>query len=97
MQPKPPLSATALDSLMSGLEVDFIRLVECLVSRGWRLLLAAEDVPGIHYCLSGTGRMIVGDAPPIPFTAHTLVITPPGKALGTGAQPGVPKRAAIRR
>ena len=33
---------TALDSLMSGLEVDFIMLVKCLVSRDWRLLLAAD-------------------------------------------------------
>jgi AraC family transcriptional activator of mtrCDE len=81
MQPKSPLSAAALDSLMSGLEVDFIKLVECLVSPGWRLVLAANDVPGIHYCLSGTGRMIVGDDPPIPFMAHTLVITPPGKTF----------------
>jgi hypothetical protein len=29
--------------------------VECLVSRGWRLLLAADDAPGLHYCLAGTG------------------------------------------
>jgi AraC family transcriptional regulator, activator of mtrCDE len=81
MQPKSPLCAASLDTLMSGLDVDFIRLVECLVSRGWRLLLAAVDVPGIHYCLSGAGRVIVGDDPPIPFTAHTLVVTPPGKAF----------------
>ncbi len=81
MQPKPPLSAAALDSLMSGLEVDFIKLVECLVSRKWRLLLAANDAPGIHYCLSGTGRMIVGDDPPIAFTTHTLMVTPPRKAF----------------
>jgi AraC family transcriptional activator of mtrCDE len=81
MPPKSPLSAAALDDLLSGLEVDFIRLVECLVSRGWRLLLAADDAPGIHYCLAGAGRMIVGDDPPVPFTAHTLVITPPGKAF----------------
>ena len=52
MQPKSPLSAAALESLMSGLEVDFLMLVECLVSRGWCLLLAADDAPGIHYGLS---------------------------------------------
>jgi AraC-like DNA-binding protein len=79
MEHKLPLSASALDSLMSALEVDFLKLVECLVSPGWRLSLAGNVVPGIHYCLAGTGRMIFGEEPPIAFTPHTLVITPPGR------------------
>ncbi len=79
MEPKLPPSAAALDSLMAALEVDFLKLFDCLVSRGWRLSLAGSVVPGIHYCLAGTGRMIFGEEPPIPFTPHTLVITPPGK------------------
>lgn len=79
MPPKLPLSAAALDRLMSALEVDFIKLVECLVSRGWRLALVANDAPGIHYCLAGTGRLSVGNEPPIPFTPHTLVVAPPGR------------------
>jgi AraC-like DNA-binding protein len=81
MQPKLPLSAAALDSLMSALEVDFVMLVECLVSRGWRLVLAANDAPGIHYCLKGTGRVIVDGEPPIPFTPHTLFVSPPGRSF----------------
>jgi AraC-like DNA-binding protein len=87
MQPI-PFSATDLDSLMSGLEVDFVKLVECLVSPGWRLLLAASDSPGIHYCLQGTGQMIIGEEPPIDLTPHTLVIVPPGRTFKVEARSG---------
>jgi AraC-like DNA-binding protein len=79
--PKPSLPAAALDQLMTGLEVEFVKLVECLVSPGWRLSMAASDVPALHYTLSGMGRMIVAANPPIELMPHTLVITPPGKAF----------------
>jgi AraC family transcriptional activator of mtrCDE len=79
--PKPSLPVAAVDKLMSGLEVEFVRLVECLVSPGWRLSMAANEVPGLHYTLSGMGRMIVAANPPIELMPHTLVITPPGKSF----------------
>jgi AraC family transcriptional regulator, activator of mtrCDE len=98
MQPKTNLTPAALDTLMSGLEVEFARLMECLISPGWRLAMpGAGDLPGIHYCLAGTGRLLIGDDPPIAFTPHTLAIIPhsrpfkieartddsPGSLLGT--------------
>jgi AraC family transcriptional regulator, activator of mtrCDE len=80
MQPRTNLTPTALDTLMSGLEVKFVALVECLISPGWRLSMAgSSDVPGIHYCLAGSGRLLIGDDPPIPFTPHTLAVLPPGR------------------
>ena len=80
MQPKTNLTPAALDTLMSGLEVEFVRLMECLISPGWRLSMAgAGDVPGIHYCLAGNGRLLVGDDPPVAFTPHTLAILPTGR------------------
>ena len=74
---KPPHSAADLDRLMTGLEVEFVRLVECLVSPGWRLAIPADAAPALHYTLSGMGRMIVPGIPPIALMPHTLVITPP--------------------
>jgi AraC family transcriptional activator of mtrCDE len=80
MQPKTNLTPSALDTLLSALEVDFVKLVECLISPGWRLSLAGQnDVPGIHYCLTGTGRLLIGDDPPIPFAPHTLAVVPAGR------------------
>jgi AraC family transcriptional regulator, activator of mtrCDE len=80
MAPHPILrtSAAHLDGLMTALEVNFVKLAECLVSPGWRLQIAATDAPAIHYNLNGMGRMIVGRDPPIALAPHTLAIVPAG-------------------
>jgi Cupin len=70
---------TDLDSLLTTLDVDVVRMTECLVNPGWRLSFRAIDLSGLHYNLSGYGSMSVGDAPPIDLTPHTLVIIPAGK------------------
>jgi AraC-like DNA-binding protein len=68
-----------LDDLMATLDVDVVSTSERLVSPGWRLKFPSSPLPGIHYSLKGSGRMFVGDAPPISLIPHTLVITPPGQ------------------
>jgi AraC family transcriptional activator of mtrCDE len=73
------VSHSDLESLMATLEVSFVTLTECLVSPGWRLELGGHDDPGIHYNLTGMGRMIVGNRPPIDLLPHTLVIVPAGE------------------
>jgi AraC family transcriptional activator of mtrCDE len=67
-----------LDRLMTALDVSYLLLSECLVSRGSRLQVGAVDMPGMHYNLSGFGRLVVGEMPPIELKPHTLVILPPG-------------------
>ncbi len=62
---------------MTTLEVQFVKLSECLVSKGWRLELAGAEAPGIHYNLSGNGTLVAAGHPPIRLTPHTLVIMPP--------------------
>jgi DNA-binding NarL/FixJ family response regulator len=80
MPPTTNLTPAPLDTLLSGLEVDFVRLIECLISPGWRLSVPGNaKVPGIHYCLAGTGRLLIGDDPPKAFTPHTLAILPSGR------------------
>jgi hypothetical protein len=54
------------------------------------MALGATDAPGIHYVLAGSGRMIVGNHPPIDLVPHTLVILP-------GGQPFVLEASANRR
>jgi len=65
-----------LDRLLDTLMVEFVRLSECLVGEGYRLELGGVDAPGLHYNLSGTGRMIVGGGEPIALRPHTLVVLP---------------------
>lgn len=76
-RPMPAISLSRLDSLMRALEVAFVRLVECVVSPGWRLSLAAAELTGIHYNLKGKGRIIIGEGPPLALEPHTLAIIPP--------------------
>jgi len=77
VQPMTRMSAAQLDDLLSALSVEFVRLTECLVSPGWRLNLGGTAAPGIHYVLSGHGRMVLDGHPAIELSPHTLVITPP--------------------
>jgi AraC-like DNA-binding protein len=74
--PLVPVSAADLDRLLDTLMVGFVRLSECLVGEGYRLELGGVDAPGIHYNLSGIGRLIVGDGEPIELQPHTLVVLP---------------------
>ena len=85
------LASANANNLIAGIEVDLIRLSECLVDTGWRLDLGAADIPGIHYCLSGTGRMRTPGHPVVDLEPHTLVILPAGvpfqvEATSTGEQ-----------
>jgi AraC family transcriptional regulator, activator of mtrCDE len=70
-----------LDRLITTLQVDFVRLAECLVSPGWRLSLGRADTPAIHYNLAGTGRMVTDEWPPVRLSPHTLAILPPHTAF----------------
>lgn len=70
------VSSSDLDRLITTLEVNFVKLAECLVSPGWQLSVGATEAPGIHYNLSGTGRVIVAGMAPIPIVPHTLLIIP---------------------
>ena len=68
-----------LDRLLSALEVDFVRLSECLISPGWRLSFQPHEFTAIHYMLQGSGRFGVGDTFSIPIEPHSLIIVPPGR------------------
>ena len=75
-RPLVPVAAADLDRLLDTLMVGFVRLSECLVGEGYRLELGGVDAPGIHYNLSGTGRLTVGNGEPIELRPHTLIILP---------------------
>ncbi|ANN80165.1 AraC family transcriptional regulator [Bordetella flabilis] len=85
------MSAADLDGLLSTLTVDFVRLTECLVSPGWRINLGGTSAPGIHYNLSGRGRMVLEGHPAIELSPHTLVITPPNQYFHIAVPPEDPE------
>jgi len=75
-QPLLRVSPRDLDILLSTLDVRFVALAECLVSAGFRLEMRGVDAPGIHYNIAGTGRIFIGDDPPIDLRPHTLIVVP---------------------
>jgi AraC family transcriptional activator of mtrCDE len=66
-----------LDNLINSLDVNFVGLAECLVSSGYRLEMGRAPAVGIHYSMSGSGRMSVSDGTSIELLPHTLVVLPP--------------------
>ena len=76
-QTPPRISPADLDKLVGKLEIRCVALTECLVDPGYALVMGGAQMPGIHYNLAGSGRMIVGDTPPFELRPHTLVIVPP--------------------
>lgn len=75
-----------LDRLLSSLEVKVVSLTECLVSDGYCLDMGGIDAPGIHYNLSGTGRLVVNGCDPVDLKPHTLVIVPPNSPFRIEAE-----------
>ena len=72
------ISSGDLESLLGALEVKFVALSECLVSRGYSLELeGVKNAPGIHYNIVGTGRAVIGNREPVPLRPHTLIVVPP--------------------
>ncbi len=69
------------DSLMTTLDVNFVRLAECYVSPGWKLAFPPVELTGLHYNISGYGQMIVGDEPPVALSPDTLIVVPPRKPI----------------
>ena len=62
---------------MGALQVEVMRLTECLVSPGWRLIFDEMNAPALHYTLAGTGRLLLDGSPPIELSPHKLVVLPP--------------------
>ena len=71
------LSTTDLNNLMQALDIDVVALTELLVPSGHRVQFGTIDVPGIHYNLSGVGRMSINGGPETPLSPHLLIIVPP--------------------
>ncbi|MFM0202516.1 AraC family transcriptional regulator [Paraburkholderia fungorum] len=75
------ISQQDLNELMTLLEIQVLGLSECLVSPGFILELDGNTAPGIHYILSGAGRLHIEGAAPVELKPHTLLIVPPRHPL----------------
>lgn len=87
------LSTTDLNNLMQALDIDVIALIEVLVPHGHRVEMGTIDAPGIHYNLSGVGRISINGGPKMPLTPHLVIIVPPNTpfAIEVDGGSGPPK------
>ena len=68
----------SLDSLLNGLELSIEPFALCRVQGNWALPLGRHPQATLHYALSGTGTMLVGNHKPIGVSQHSLVIVRAG-------------------
>lgn len=87
----PSMPRKDIDRLLEALDVNFVRLAECLVSASHYLSFQALDAPALHHTLEGHGWLQVDGQEPIELRPNTLVIVPPGFGF-TFAGPGQPPR-----
>lgn len=86
--PNVKLSTTDLNNLMHVLDIDVIALIEIFVPHGHRVEMGKIDAPGIHYNLSGMGRIAINGGPKMPLTPHLLIIVPPNTSFTIEADGG---------
>jgi AraC family transcriptional regulator, activator of mtrCDE len=77
-RPASKIPKPELDRLLSTLEVNFVKLTECLIGSGWRLTFQPEELPAVHYTIQGSGRFGIGETS-IDLEPHSLIIVPPGR------------------
>ncbi|WP_408903003.1 AraC family transcriptional regulator [Methylobacterium radiotolerans] len=94
------MSDHVLAKLLSTLTVRVHAFAFCEIQSGWRLRKQGiADALLVHYVLSGTGTIVVGDQEPVAFGPNSMVIPPRGvpHSLGfAGAMHTVTARDALR-
>ena len=81
---------------MHSLEVEVVALSECLVSRGFGLDMGGIGIPGIHYNLKGTGKMLLNNKLWVELKPHTLIVVPPNTPFRIEAAPLPGQNANLR-
>jgi AraC family transcriptional activator of mtrCDE len=70
-----------LERLLSTLEVNFVKLSECLISPGWRLSFQPGELAAVHYAIQGNGRFGIEETFSVDLEPHSLIIVPPSKTF----------------
>ena len=95
------MRADLLDRLLITLAVRLRSFSVCQIQRGWRLAFSPFNAITIHYVLSGSGSLRVGQGPWLPFAPHSMIVVPAwqphtmGEAEGSVAEARAEDRCAL--
>ncbi|GAB2920231.1 hypothetical protein GCM10027093_68690 [Paraburkholderia jirisanensis] len=67
-----------LDHLLATLDLGVVNFSMCDIRNGWGVRFEACSTASLHYCLSGGGALVMGEAERIALDAHSFVLLPPG-------------------
>lgn len=79
------MRADLLDRLLVTLAVRLRSFSVCRIQQGWRLGFSPFQAITIHYVLSGTGSLRVGDGPWRSFAPHSIIVVPARQSHSLGA------------
>lgn len=69
-----------LDYFLATVDIGVTHFSACDVREGWSVTFDACKTASLHYCLAGSGALVMQSVPPITMTPHTFVLLPPGAA-----------------
>jgi AraC-like DNA-binding protein len=67
-----------LDHMLAALDLGVANFSLCDVRKGWGVSFEACSTASLHYCLAGSGTLVINDADSMTLDAHSFVLLPPG-------------------
>ncbi len=90
------MSDVILDRLLATMDVAVDAFAICEVRRGFRLIGGASDAVEVHYVLSGTLHLTVGEGPELRCGPGSIIVVPAGlhQVIAADGAPATEVRAA---
>jgi AraC-like DNA-binding protein len=77
--PKHPLAGhRILDHFLATLDIDVGNFTLCDIRDGWSVRFDACRTVSVHYCMAGSGALVVQGSGRISLSPHSFVLLPPG-------------------
>jgi AraC family transcriptional regulator, activator of mtrCDE len=78
MTQHPPAIHLNLDHLLAAFDIGVANFTLCDIRDGWSVCFDACKTASLHYCMAGSGALVVQDAERIELNSNSFVMLPPG-------------------
>ena len=73
----PPAIHPILDHLLAAFDIGVANFTLCDIRDGWSVRFDACKTCSLHYCMAGTGALVMQDGERIALNSHSFVMLPP--------------------